>query len=136
MRIFLFLSLLLFFVGCNKTDKPAEINETKKQQSKEISPSGGQLKIIFYELGSTTCIPCRQMKPIMESIQKKYADQIEVIFIDVNKDPEKAKSFGIRLIPTQVFVDKEGKELHRHEGYYPEEEIDNFLQSVGLKTLN
>lgn len=132
----MFLLLLLFVFGCNKSNKPEATNETKSKQNNEVSYSDNQSKIIFYELGSTTCIPCRQMKPVMESIQKKYADQIEVIFIDVNKEPDKAKSFGIRLIPTQVFVDKEGKELHRHEGYYPEEEIDNFLQSVGLKILN
>ena len=45
---------------------------------------------------------------------------------------EVAKKYGIDLIPTQVFLDANGKELMRHEGFYPEEEIDKFLQSQGV----
>ncbi len=44
-----------------------------------------------------------------------------------------AQDYNIRLIPTQVFLDANGKELMRHEGYFPEKEIDVFLQSKGLK---
>jgi len=91
--------------------------------------------VTFVELGSVRCIPCRQMQPVMKSIEKKYGDQIRVIFHDVWKadQAEQAKVYGIRLIPTQVFLDADGKEFSRHEGFYPEEEIDRLLQKRGLK---
>jgi thioredoxin 1 len=93
--------------------------------------------VTFVELGSVRCIPCRQMQPVMKSIEKKYGDQIRVIFHDVWKpeQAEQAKVYGIRLIPTQVFLDANGKEFLRHEGFYPEEEIDRLLQKKGLKPL-
>ena len=92
-------------------------------------------KITFVELGSVRCIPCKQMQPVMASIEKKYGDQIKVVFYDVWKDEEAdyADKYKIKLIPTQVFLDANGKEIHRHEGFYPEKEIDKFLQKNGLK---
>ena len=86
-------------------------------------------KITFVELGSTTCIPCKQMQPVMKSIETRYAGQVKVIFHDVLKDRSKSQEFGIKLIPTQVFLDAGGKELMRHEGFFAEEEIDKFLKS-------
>ncbi|MBC8385063.1 MAG: thioredoxin family protein [Candidatus Cloacimonetes bacterium] len=91
-----------------------------------------QPKITFLELGSKTCIPCRQMEKVLESIETKYGDQIEVIFHDVKKDRDTAIKYKIKMIPTQVFLDEEGKEIHRNVGFYPEQKIDEFLQKQGL----
>ena len=91
--------------------------------------------VTFIELGSVNCIPCKKMQPVMEAVEEKYGDQIKVIFYDVWKADQKkyAKEYGIRLIPTQIFLDKDGREIFRHEGFFPEEEIDKFLQQQGLK---
>jgi thioredoxin 1 len=95
-------------------------------------------KITFVELGSVNCIPCKKMQPVMKAIEEKYGNQVKVIFYDVWKKEFKSKSdeYKIRLIPTQVFLDENGKEIHRHEGFYPEEDIDKFLKSKGLKPLD
>jgi len=99
------------------------------------APVGRSPLVTFVELGSVRCIPCKQMQPVMKSIEMKYGDQIRIIFHDVWEDDqaEQAKVYGIRLIPTQVFLDARGKEFSRHEGFYPEEEIDRLLQKQGLK---
>jgi thioredoxin 1 len=91
--------------------------------------------ITFVELGSVNCIPCRQMQPVMKAVEKKYGDQVKVVFYDVWKPEQKkyAEQYGIKLIPTQVFMDAAGKEFFRHEGFYPEAEIDKLLQKRGLK---
>jgi thioredoxin 1 len=90
--------------------------------------------ITFIELGSVNCIPCKMMQPVMTAIEKKYSEQIKIIFYDVWKDDQQqyAVQYGIRLIPTQVFLDSAGKEIMRHEGFFPELEIEKFLQSRGL----
>ena len=99
-------------------------------QTKAVKP-----KVTFVELGSVNCIPCKQMQPVMKSIEEKYGEQIKVIFYDVWKDDQKqyAQKYGIRVIPTQVFLDENEKEFHRHEGFYPEAEINKVLQGKGLK---
>jgi thioredoxin 1 len=107
----------------------------QSQQKKDSVVSPAKPMITFYELGSVKCIPCRQMQPVMKSIEEKYGEQIKVIFYDVWKEDQKhfGEEFGIHLIPTQVFVNEKGKEIKRHEGFFPEKDIDAFLQSKGLK---
>ena len=48
------------------------------------------------------------------------------------KDKEPAQRFGIRAIPTQIFFDKEGKEIYRHVGFLSEEAIVSQLQKMGV----
>ena len=124
--------LSVFIISCSKTEKTSEQNN--KLQNTAENKSGENAKVTFVELGSVNCIPCRQMQPIMKSIEAKYGEQVKVIFYDVWKDDQKkyAQKYGIKLIPTQVFLDTNGKEFHRHEGFYPESDIDKILQGKGL----
>ena len=95
-------------------------------------------KVTFVELGSVNCIPCKQMQPVMKAIEAKYGEQVKVIFYDVWTKEQKpyAEKYGIKLIPTQVFLDEKGKEFFRHEGFYPEKEIDKLMQGKGINPIN
>jgi thioredoxin 1 len=75
------------------------------------------------------------MQKVMKAVEEKYRSQLNIVFYDVWKQEQAhyAQDYNIRLIPTQVFLDVNGKELMRHEGYFPENDIDAFLQSKGLK---
>ena len=121
----IFFAVLL--IGCAKAQDKIE---TKNEVQKKIVNA----KVTFIELGSVNCIPCKQMQPVMKSIEEKYGSQVKVIFYDVWKPEQKryATQYGIKLIPTQVFLDENGKEFHRHEGFYPEEEIEKVLKTQGL----
>lgn len=121
-----FISLILFVYGCvdnsTNTIKPTPIDSS--------------LKMIFVELGSNNCIPCKNMRPVMDSIQKKYGSQILVKFIDVLQNSKEAEPYKIKVMPTQVFLDTNNQEIHRHGGFYSEDSIHIFVQSKGLKLLN
>jgi thioredoxin 1 len=127
------ISLLTFVFACSGQDTDTikvEVNQKLNKDKRDtLKPM-----ITFVELGSVKCIPCRKMQPVMKAIEEKYGDQIEVIFYDVWKSDQRkyAEEYDIRLIPTQVFLDKDGKELFRHEGFFPEESIDKFLKEQGL----
>lgn len=75
------------------------------------------------DLGAGKCIPCKQMKPILEDLTKTYSDQFEVVFIDVWEKQEEGAKHGIRMIPTQIFYAADGKELARHEGFMAKKDI-------------
>jgi thioredoxin 1 len=89
-------------------------------------------KVTFIELGADRCVPCRAMQPIMKEIAKEYAGTIQVVFYDVWKDPAPARKYGIQLIPTQVFIDQNGKEISRHVGLFPKDEILKMLKEKGI----
>ena len=75
------------------------------------------------ELGSDTCIPCKQMAPIIEALKAECAGHLQVDFIDVKKTEGAGEAYGVRLIPLQIFFDAEGQELFRHEGFYSKDDI-------------
>jgi len=89
-------------------------------------------QVTFIELGADRCIPCKAMQPIMKEIAKEYAGKIQVVFYDVWKDSAPARKYGIQLIPTQVFIDGNGKEIFRHVGLFPKDEILKMLKEKGL----
>jgi thioredoxin 1 len=90
-------------------------------------------KAVMLELGSVGCIPCEQMKPVMAKLSDAYKGKLEVLFIDVRRDRESAQRFGVYMIPVQVFLDRSGKEFHRHVGFYAYEEIVPVLKKAGIK---
>lgn len=109
----------------DKTQKPAT-----EQQKDAV-----KYKVTFIELGSVRCIPCQKMQPVMKAIEAKYGKEVKVIFHDVWTPEGKpfASIFNIESIPTQVFLDENGKEFSRHVGYFPEEELVKVLKTKGVK---
>ena len=89
--------------------------------------------VTMVDLGAKKCIPCKMMAPILEKLEKVYAGKAAVIFFDVWEDQAPARRFGIRTIPTQIFFDKDGKEVYRHEGFLSEEEIVRRFNDMGVK---
>jgi len=89
--------------------------------------------VTMLDLGADSCIPCKMMAPIMEKLEKEYKGRAEIIFIDVRKNPDQAKRFKIKAIPTQIFFDREGEEVDRHVGFMKEAAIVGKLKSLGVK---
>lgn len=119
---FLALAIAILLSGCSQAAGIDDVLNNAKKQG----------KVMMLELGSVGCIPCEQMKPVMEKLRTTYKGKLEVLFIDVRKDKENGRRFGVSMIPTQVFIDKSGKEFHRHIGFYSYEEIVPVLKKVGL----
>ncbi len=55
------------------------------------------------------CPPCRKLAPELEALQKEYGSKIQIYKINVDKNQELAKLFGVRSIPTLIYAPMEGK---------------------------
>ncbi|MFH1476626.1 MAG: thioredoxin family protein [Verrucomicrobiota bacterium] len=99
----------------------------------EASPAAqAQALPRLVDLGAHSCIPCKMMAPLLEELKKEYAGVFKTEFIDVWKDPEPGRKYGIRVIPTQIFFDAEGRELFRHEGFFGKEDILAKWKELGV----
>jgi len=129
--ILYFILLILIYVNGCSGQAQTQVNKNNSVSENEKS----SYKVTFIELGSVRCIPCQQMQPIMKSIEQKYPDQVKVVFYDVwtEAGAPYAKKYGIQAIPTQIFLDENGKEYFRHVGFFPEEELVKVLQLKGVK---
>jgi len=131
---------LLILVSCSlfySQISGKQANEQKTQQKakneENLIITDEQLdfskhKVTFIELGADKCIPCKAMQPVMREIAQEHKGTIQVVFYDVWKTPKYAKDYGIQMIPTQVFIDKNGEEIFRHVGFYPKEDIIKMLK--------
>lgn len=110
------------------TSKSSIITEKKLEEKNSIL-------VTFVELGSVNCVPCKMMQPVMKEVKEKYGKQVKVVFHDVWTEQGRpfGTTFGIKGIPTQIFLDKDGKEYYRHEGFFAKEELVKILQMKGVK---
>ena len=75
------------------------------------------------DLGAGKCIPCKLMAPILDELKSNYVGRLDVQVIDVWQNPAAGKPYQIRMIPTQIFIGTNGKEVFRHEGFFSKEDI-------------
>ena len=85
------------------------------------------------DLGAGKCIPCKAMAPILEGLKAEYAGRMDVQFIDVWKDPDAGKAYGVKIIPTQIFYAADGRELARHQGFMDKDAILAQWKALGVK---
>ena len=76
------------------------------------------MKQILYFSGAW-CGPCKMFKPKMEALK---SEGLPIQFIDVDQQPDMAQQYGIRNVPTTVFVNN-GTETNRVIGVKSKEEI-------------
>lgn len=127
--IIIFLVLLAAVFGFKNVSNNTETSLTQEDVTTD------EIKVTFVELGSVGCIPCDKMQPIMKEIEEEYKGQVKVVFHDVKtaEGNPYIKEFGIRAIPTQVFLDKDGNEYFRHLGFFAKDELVKVLKMQGVK---
>ncbi len=130
----------LYAMGKIRGGKASGEMETPQSKAEPVVREGankvGEKTVLLprlVDLGASKCIPCKLMAPILEELKQKYAEQFEVIFIDVWKKPEAGQRYSIRMIPTQIFFGAEGKELYRHEGFLSKENILAKWKQLGVE---
>ncbi len=126
---------LIIFQGRDK----ASFKEGVTSSSEKISTNKDSSNVIaknlpvLIDLGRGTCVPCKMMLPILQKLQEEYKGRAIIKIIDIRYDPEPARVYKIRLIPTQIFFDATGKEIYRHEGFMDKISIEQKLKEIGVK---
>lgn len=124
----LLLATLVVFASCSRAAEPESIGEV-------VPGIPVKNSVTMVDLGAKTCVPCKLMAPILEELKEEYRGQAEIIFIDVwdKVNQGKAKAFKIMTIPTQIFYDKQGKEVYRHSGFMDKKTIVAQLEELLAK---
>jgi len=63
---------------------------------------------IIIDFGADSCIPCKEMAPVLKKLNKEWQGKVIVKFVDVWKYPNAAADFPVQMIPTQFFFDAQG----------------------------
>lgn len=109
--------------------KPPEMNT--EEDLKKALTSG---KPVLVDFGANSCIPCRQMRPVLKEVGKEYSEKAKVLVIDVYKNQNLAQDYKVFMLPTLVFFDAKGKEAFRSVGMMEKEKIVGKLKEIGTGT--
>lgn len=131
----LFCSLVLFrdtlirYASRNMTDRMEQseknVVEDSLSELYDYNTNKKSYEYTFLEFGSVGCHSCRQMEDVMETIKQEYGSRVNVVFINISlkKNRDFVDYFGIATIPTQVLLDKNGKEFFRYSGFLSAEDL-------------
>ena len=99
--------------------------------------NGRSFQFTFLEFGAKGCSSCKRMEGVMEEIRSKYPDRVNVVFLNIliPENQNMMKYFGIALIPTQVLLDKDGKEFFRHSGFISAEGLQKEFFNKIIKNI-
>jgi thioredoxin 1 len=113
------------------------LREQQEQVIASFSPASvvGQGKPVLLELGSDRCMPCKMMTPVLKELSEQCPGQFTVAFHDVWKDASVGEKYGVSVIPTQIFFDKDGVELFRHEGFFAKDQILAKWKELGIAAV-
>ena len=152
--ILLFSLVASLLISCSKTAEAQ--NQSKEQIKKEnkmktihLTKADFLTKIANYEenpekweyLGDKPCIidfyadwcgPCKVMAPILDELAAEYGDQIYIYKINTEQEQELAALFGIRSIPSLLFVPMDGQP-QMAQGAMPKTELKKAIDEVLLK---
>jgi len=109
--------------------KPPEMNT--EDELKKALTSG---KPVLVDFGANSCIPCRQMRPVLKEVGKEYSEKAKILVIDVYKNQNLAQDYKVFMLPTLVFFDSKGKEAFRSVGMMEKEKIVGKLNEIGTGT--
>jgi thioredoxin 1 len=84
-------------------------------------------KVTIVDFWAEWCGPCRMVGPIVEEIAKEYDGKALVGKVDVDSNPETAMKYGIRSIPTILFI-KGGEVVDKQVGAVPKAQLVSILQ--------
>jgi thioredoxin 1 len=97
-------------------------------QAQGSTPAQG--KPALYEFGAKYCIPCKEMQQVMAALKTSHGDQVEFRMVYVDEERPLFEQYKIVAIPTQVFLNAAGKEVDRHLGALPKEEVLKKLKEL------
>ena len=81
---------------------------------------------VILDFYATWCGPCKMLAPELKALQKEYKDKLVIYKIDVDREKELAKFFGVKVMPTIFFIPMQGKATYA-QGYMTQDQLKEIV---------
>lgn len=136
MALLLFAAMATFAKGQEKA-APIDLNTAEfveKVHNFKTNPNDWDYlgdKPAIIDFHATWCGPCKQLAPTLKALAAEYGDEIYIYKVDVDKEPDVARAYGIRSVPSLLFIPQDDSKPKMGQGNIPKaslkKEIDEFL---------
>ncbi len=83
--------------------------------------------LLLVDFSAEWCGPCKMMPPILQEVKKKIGDPLTIIKMDVDRNPQTARQYGIQSVPTLILFQK-GKVLWRQSGVVQASQLELIIR--------
>ena len=97
----------------------------------EIAPGQDVIKVLYFYTDS--CRPCKWMTPVVDKLKQYYSGSVDIVKIDALMDTVLARKYGVKAVPTMIFLDRSHQEVLRKKGFMSEKQIKNQLIKMGAR---
>lgn len=101
------------------------INPTAAEFRKMLA----EKKTFLADFYATWCGPCKMLSYVLEDIDKLMGERIDIVKIDIDKEPELTEAMDITIIPGLFFI-KNGEIASRYSGFLPKERLQARLEKL------
>lgn len=91
-------------------------------------------KLVVVDFWGSWCIPCKQMEPVIEKLEKDYSGRIKFCSMNINRNPRIPDEYSIKGVPTYTIFWK-GEIIKRDVGAKSENQLRNFINEI-LEEIN
>lgn len=110
-----------------KEGKPlVAISSVPQMKAEEYNQLVHSFSLVLVDFGAEWCIPCKQMEPILEQLQKEHKE-FKLVKIDAGVQDEIVKTYNVEGLPVFILY-KNGKEVWRQEGVVDKKEFEQLLK--------
>jgi len=89
----------------------------------------GASKPVLVDFWAEWCGPCRMIQPSLEELSEELGDQVEIVKLNIDENPEAPGRYGVRGIPTMILF-KDGRPAATKIGAEPKSRIQAWLESA------
>lgn len=104
----------------------AAINITDADFDEQVIKNNLPVLVDFF---ATWCPPCKLAEPVLEELSNTYSGKIEIVKLDVDKNPVNSQKYGVMSIPTTVLF-KDGKEMDRQVGFSGKNKFEELIKKA------
>ena len=114
-KIIFCLTALLVLTACNKSENKSQVQNQNNTEALADDGDWGQqttiqsAKPMVVDFFATWCGPCKELAPILDEVEKNHHGEVIFQRIDVDQEMDLAQEFGIRSVPTLMFITPKGE---------------------------